>query len=82
MSKATNDDVRASVREQYGGIARGAASACCAPGSCGPEANASLALGYSAEDLAAVPSGLLSRTRALRPGTKRVVVVDDGAGAA
>lgn len=52
------DEVRAAVREQYGSIARSTAGeSCCAPGSCGPGANASLALGYSAEELAAVPEG-------------------------
>ena len=57
MSEQTKDDVRAAVRAQYGRVAcapsEGAASvACCAPG-----AGASLALGYTAEDLAAVPEG-------------------------
>ena len=53
----TKDDVRAAVRDQYGGIAGSATGGCCAPGSCGPGADASLALGYSAEDLASVPEG-------------------------
>lgn len=53
----TKDDVRAAVREQYGKIARTTAGAGCAPGCCGPGADASLKLGYSAEDLAAVPDG-------------------------
>jgi hypothetical protein len=58
MNEQTKDEVRATVREQYGNIARSTTGAsCCAPGSCGPGANASLALGYSAEDLAAVPEG-------------------------
>jgi ubiquinone/menaquinone biosynthesis C-methylase UbiE len=57
MTEHTNDEVRAAVREQYGSIARGTSSGCCAPGTCSPGANASLALGYSAEDLAAVPEG-------------------------
>ncbi len=56
MNEQTKDDVRAVVRAEYGSIARSGAS-CCAPGSCGPRADASLALGYSAEDLAAVPEG-------------------------
>ncbi len=50
------DKIRTAVRDQYGSIAREPADAgsasCCAPG-----ANASLALGYSAEDLEAVPEG-------------------------
>jgi arsenite methyltransferase len=57
MTEHTNDDIRAAVREQYGSIARGTTSECCAPGSCGPGADASLALGYSPEELAAAPEG-------------------------
>jgi hypothetical protein len=58
MNEQTKDEVRSTVREQYGNIARSTTGAsCCAPGSCGPGANARLALGYSAEDLAAVPEG-------------------------
>lgn len=58
MNEQTKDEVRVMVREQYGNIARSTTGAsCCAPGSCGPGGNASLALGYSAEDLAAVPEG-------------------------
>jgi arsenite methyltransferase len=45
------------VRDQYGIIARSATGASCAPSCCGPGADASLKLGYSAEDLAAVPEG-------------------------
>lgn len=55
MNEQSKDDVRAAVREQYGDIARGVTSAGPAPGCCGP--NGSLALGYSSEDLAAVPEG-------------------------
>jgi arsenite methyltransferase len=58
MNGQVNDEVRTAVREQYGSIARATTGAsCCEPGSCGPGANASLALGYSSEDLAAVPEG-------------------------
>jgi arsenite methyltransferase len=57
MKETTKDEVRAAVREQYGSIARGAAGGSCSPGCCGPGAAASLELGYSAEDLAAVPEG-------------------------
>jgi SAM-dependent methyltransferase len=57
MNERNEDQIRAAVREQYGNIARGATSGCCAPGTCGPGAEASLALGYSAEELAAVPEG-------------------------
>ena len=62
MDEQTKDQVRATVRDQYATVARSdGASACCAPstGCCGPNfnADASLAMGYSAEDLAAVPEG-------------------------
>ncbi len=57
MTQFTNDDVRAAVRAQYGQIATGETQGCCAPGACGPGPASSLALGYSADDLAAVPEG-------------------------
>jgi SAM-dependent methyltransferase len=53
MDAETKERVRAAVREQYGSVARSG----CAPSCCGPGASASLALGYSADDLAAVPDG-------------------------
>ena len=57
MDEETKDSVRAVVREQYGKVARQAAEAC-APGCCGGScAEASLNLGYSAEDIDAVPDG-------------------------
>lgn len=53
MSQESHDKVRAAVREQYAAFATAPpASAASAPGAC-----ASLALGYSPEDLAAVPEG-------------------------
>lgn len=51
----THDDVRAAVRDSYGKIARTGGG--CAPGCCGTTADASLALGYAADDLASVPEG-------------------------
>jgi SAM-dependent methyltransferase len=70
MSSPTmsHDEIRAAVRAQYGAIARAAPGTmgCCGPstagatqagGCCGPGPDTSLALGYSAEDLAAVPEG-------------------------
>jgi SAM-dependent methyltransferase len=57
MSVQTKDEMRAAVREQYGAVARATGTKACAPGCCGPSPDASLALGYSAEDLAAVPEG-------------------------
>lgn len=57
MNEQKKDEVRTAVREQYGNIARSNTGASCAPGCCGPGADASLKLGYSAEELAAVPEG-------------------------
>jgi 2-polyprenyl-3-methyl-5-hydroxy-6-metoxy-1,4-benzoquinol methylase len=58
MNEQTKDEVRTTVREQYGSIARSTTGAsCCTLKSCGLGASASLALGYSAEDMAAVPEG-------------------------
>jgi SAM-dependent methyltransferase len=51
MTERTKDEVRAAVREQYAGVARTGTSCC------GPNADVSLKLGYSAGDLAAVPEG-------------------------
>lgn len=63
MSQMTEDEVRAAVRKQYGAVAKAnekaGITAGCGPSAscCGPDAGASLGLGYSAEDLAAVPDG-------------------------
>jgi SAM-dependent methyltransferase len=58
MSNQTSDEVRSTVREHYSKVAEQGAGCGCAPGCCGPTAsNPSLALGYSAEDLASVPEG-------------------------
>lgn len=57
MSERSENEVREIVREQYGAIARATGPAACAPGCCGAGADKSLALGYSADDLAAVPEG-------------------------
>ncbi len=56
-NEQSQDDVRAAVREQYATVARTSGAVGCAPACCGPGAGASLALGYSPEDLAAVPEG-------------------------
>lgn len=83
MNQASPDEIRAAVRAQYGNIARHEAPSC-APGCCG--ALDSQALGYSAEELAALPPGAdlglgcgnPQALAALRPGE---VVLDLGAGA-
>ena len=57
MSERTEDELRREVRDHYAGVARGA-SGCCAPGGgCGGKPEASLALGYGADDFAAIPEG-------------------------
>jgi SAM-dependent methyltransferase len=85
MNEQTKEEVRAAVREQYGNVARSDGAAGCAPGCCAPGPNSSLALGYSAEDLAAVPEGANmglgcgnpQAIAALKPGE---TVLDLGAG--
>jgi SAM-dependent methyltransferase len=52
-TERSQDTVRAAVREVYGKAAAG----CAVPGCCSPNPDASLQLGYTPEDLAAVPDG-------------------------
>ena len=57
-NEQTQDEVRGAVREHYGKVAKSEPASCCAPGCCGaPMPDLSRALGYSDEDLAAVPEG-------------------------
>jgi SAM-dependent methyltransferase len=57
MSERTAEEIRREVRDHYAAVACGA-SGCCAPGAgCGPNPEASLALGYAPGDLAAAPEG-------------------------
>lgn len=56
-TERTKDEIRAAVRDQYASVAKGTGAVCCAPGGCGPAAEASLSLGYSSEDLTSVPEG-------------------------
>jgi len=87
-------EVKEMVRARYGGIAAGTVSDCCAPATsscCGTTAASSVdgtarEMGYSAEELAAVPEGANlglgcgnpQAIAAMRPGE---VVVDLGSGA-
>ena len=83
MNETNHDEVRATVRAQY---AKAATASTCAPGCCGPNPSASEALGYSSEDLAALPEGANlglgcgnpQAIAALRAGE---VVLDLGSGA-
>ncbi len=52
----TNDEIRTTVREHYAKVANTGAVGC-NPGCCGPTPDISLALGYSAEELAELPEG-------------------------
>jgi SAM-dependent methyltransferase len=56
MSESKADEVRATVREHYGNIARGAGTTC-APGCCSSVRSAAATLGYTAEQTGAVPDG-------------------------
>lgn len=83
MTERDDDQVRAAVREQYGAIARG--SAACTPACCG-DGTDSTKLGYTAEEVAALPEGAdlglgcgnPQVIAALRPGE---TVIDLGSGA-
>ncbi|MFO7871447.1 MAG: arsenite methyltransferase [Kiritimatiellia bacterium] len=60
MSATSKDTIREVVRDRYGEIARGQSAGCCSTPSCCSTtgaAEASARLGYSAEDLAALPEG-------------------------
>lgn len=81
--------VKDMVRARYGDIAKEAASSCCAPSCCDTPAGAtsqSLQMGYSAEELAAIPEGANlglgcgnpQAIAAMKPGE---TVVDLGSGA-
>jgi SAM-dependent methyltransferase len=52
-----HDAVRAAVREQYSKAAGESTSCCWGPSCCAPDPGASLALGYSPQELASVPEG-------------------------
>ncbi len=78
----SHDTDRTAVRETYGTAAEGAA----VPGCCGPNPAGSMQLGYTPEDLTAVPEGANlglgcgnpQAIAALRPGE---TVLDLGSGA-
>lgn len=64
MDKLKNDEIRGAVRENYGQVAASGSAGCgCSPSSCCgaskeiTAADISLALGYSSEDVTAVPEG-------------------------
>jgi len=57
MTERSADQIRSAVREHYGRVAKTQGAAGCAPSCCSPTTGASLALGYTEADLAAVPEG-------------------------
>ena len=85
MKERSADEVRGAVREVYRKIAQSEGRPGCAPSCCGPGKEASLALGYTKDDLAAVPEGANmglgcgnpQAIAALRPGE---TVLDLGSG--
>ena len=84
-----DDEIRKSVRERYGGIAKSDDSKGCAPSCCcgsQPEAEVSTMIGYSREELAAIPQGAdlglgCGNPTALASLKKGEVVLDLGSGA-
>jgi len=89
MNQRNDDEVRSAVRDHYGKVARqnsaGPTAGCCSPSGCGSGPDASLKLGYAAEDLTSVPEGAdmglgcgnPQAIAALRPGES---VLDLGSG--
>jgi SAM-dependent methyltransferase len=58
MTHSAADETRTAVREHYGKVAENSGARGCAPGCCASsDPNASLSLGYSAEELALAPEG-------------------------
>lgn len=63
MSELKNEEIRQAVRENYGKVAESDSSGCCSPSCCSDDGgdaiveNVSQKLGYSAEEIAAVPEG-------------------------
>ena len=83
MTNERDDQTRAIVRDHYGKIAEGDGS--CAPGCCGANPAASVALGYDAAELAALPDGAnlglgCGNPQALAALRAGEVVLDLGAG--
>ena len=88
MHTSTSDQIRETVRQAYGAVATGKQSGCCGGTSCcGPVEPAARQLGYSDEELAAVPDGAdlglgcgnPQTIAALKPG-ERVLDLGSGAG--
>lgn len=86
MTDRAADDVRSLVRGQYASVATREGASCCAPGCCGPAPEASLQIGYSPEEIAAVPEGAnlglgCGNPQAIAALSAGETVLDLGAGA-
>lgn len=57
MSTQTPEDTRETVRDHYAKVAKTNGACGCGPGCCAPKEGASRELGYSADELAALPEG-------------------------
>src|SRR5512143_1735534 len=57
MGTPRDEEVRTAVRERYGWIAEQEDGCGCAPGCCGPRADASVRVGYPREQLEEAPEG-------------------------
>lgn len=85
MTANRDDEVRKTVRKQYGKVAEQGGGCGCAPSCCGPSAGASENVGYARDELLAVPEGAdmglgcgnPQAIAALRPGE---TVLDLGSG--
>ncbi len=86
METNEKNEIRSSVRDHYGKVAEAPFGVGCAPGCCAPTSGSSLALGYSQDDLAAVPEGAdlglgCGNPRAIASLQPGEVVLDLGSGA-
>ena len=57
MTATRDDEVRTTVRKEYGKIAQQGGGCGCSPSCCGPTSGASENVGYAREDLKAAPEG-------------------------
>ena len=83
---STNESIHTAVREHYGKVATEGAGVGCAPGCCGGPSMASSRLGYSADELDAVPPGAdlglgCGNPQAIAALTPGEIVLDLGSGA-
>ena len=72
MMEPKPDEVHDLVRTHYGAIGAGAQGSC-TPGCCGSNPDASAALGYSPDQLQALPEGATANLRLIRPSSRKCV---------